>query len=250
MIRSGPVRLAVILLALATLAAPRAAYAGKKEEARASQLFDKAETEYQAGHFQAAIDLLLEAQRLAPDAVLDYNLARAYEGMGDLDHALESYRAYLAADPKSKDRGAVEARIKSLEDLRAARNAPPPPTQPTPQPTRPVDPTPPPKPSPAPWIVAGIGALGLGVGGVLGGLSLSKSSEAKDPKTSGVDATDAHDQAKTFATAANGTFIGSSVVLAAGVIWGVVDVVTVSKKKESTVKVEVSPGAIWFRGTF
>ena len=245
-------RLAVLLVCVVTsVAAPSVAFAGKKEEARAGELFDKAESEYQAGRFQSAIDLLLEAQKLAPDAVLHYNLARAYEGMGDLDHALASYRAYLDTDPKSKDRGAVEARIKSLEELRTAHDAPPvAAAKPAPANEAPPAP-PPPKPSPAPWIVAGVGALGFAAGGALGGLSLSRSGDAKDPKTSGVEAARFHDSATTFATAANATFIASGVVVAAGVIWGVVDVVTVSKKKQQTsVRLELSPSGLRCVGSF
>ncbi len=239
--------LVVVALALSLLVVPtRTALAGPSDEAKAGQLFDKAEAEYQAGHFREAIDLLLEAQRLAPDAVLHYNLARAYEGLGELDPALASYRAYLEADPKTKDRGAVEARIKTLEQLKADRAAPKPPP-----PERPVDepqPSPPPETaSPAPWVIAGIGALGLGAAGVLGGLSLSKSNEAEEPATSGEDAARLTAEAQTFATGANVTFGVAGAVLAAGLVWGIVDVATLGSDPDSptaSLRVELwGPGA-------
>ena len=219
--------------------APRVATAGPKEEAKAGQLFDKAEVEYQAGHFQAAIDLLLEAQRIAPDAVLDYNLARAYEGIGNLEAAIASYKAYLVADAQSKDRGAVEARIKTLEAQLAERakprdvvTTPPPNEKPRPEPGR---------PSALPWLLAGAGVLTLGAGGVLGGLSLARTSDAEDPETSGAEAVALHEEAADFALQANILFgVGGAIALA-GTIWGIVNVVQVGKANEAALVVRLSP---------
>ncbi|NUO52209.1 MAG: tetratricopeptide repeat protein [Polyangiaceae bacterium] len=242
-----------LVLALFVALAPATAHAGKAEEAKAAKLFDQAEAEYQGGNFKKAIELLLEAQRLAPDAVLHYNLARAYEGLGELDPALASYRAYLEADPSSKDRGAVEARIKTIEQLKADREAkqsPPPPPNPSPEPDKPKpEPT---SPSPVPWVIAGIGALGLGAGGVLGGFSLMRTSEAEEPTTSGEDVVSLQDEAQTFATAANITFAISGAVLAAGVIWGIVDVVDAGDGNDSptSLRIEITTGGARLVGVF
>jgi tetratricopeptide (TPR) repeat protein len=230
-------------------AAPLSAVAGPKEEAKAGQLFDKAEVEYQAGRFQAAIDLLLEAQRIAPDAVLDYNLARAYEGLGNLEASLASYKAYLVADPQSKDRGAVEARIKTIEAQIAERakkeadeKKPPPPQG---EPSREPD-----RPSALPWLLAGAGALTLGAGGVLGGLSLARSSEADDPATSGVDAVALSEEASDFALQANVLFgVGGAIALA-GAIWGIVDVVQTNNRNEPAVTVRLLPWGAALRVDF
>jgi hypothetical protein len=242
-----------LVLALLVVLSPRAAYAGKAEEAKAAKLFDQAEAEYQGGNFKKAIDLLLEAQRLAPDAVLHYNLARAYEGLGELDPALASYRAYLAADPSSKDRGAVEARIKTLEQLKADREAKANPTPPPSPSTEPDKPKPEPaSPSAVPWVIAGIGGLGLGAAGVLGGLSLMRTSEAEDPATSGEDVVTLQDEAQTFATGANITFAISGAVLAAGVIWGIVDVVSTTDGGDSptSLRIEITTGGARLVGVF
>lgn len=217
-------RRVLLALLLALLLAPTPALAGPDEQAKAGELFESAETEYQAGRFQQAIDLLLEAQRIAPDPVLDYNLARAYEGLGNLAQALASYRAYLVADPDTRDRGAVEARIKTLDALqaeRAAKSALPQDAAPKQPPASPA----PSSPSAAPWVIAGVGALGLGAAGALGGLSLSRSTEAEDPATSGADTQSLHDEASSLALGANIAFGIGGAVLAAGVIWGIVDVV-------------------------
>jgi len=229
-----------VCLLVACALGPRTAVAGPQEEAKAGRLFDKAETEYQAGHFQAAIDLLLEAQQIAPDAVLDYNLARAYEGLGNLEASLASYKAYLAADPQSKDRGAVEARVKTIEAQLAerARKAGEPEPPPKDKAPPPGDPR---RPSALPWLLAGAGALTFGAGGILGGFSLSSSSEADDPATTGVDAVTLQEEASDFALQANILFgVGGAITLA-GVVWGIVDVVGTSNANEPRATVWVSP---------
>jgi tetratricopeptide (TPR) repeat protein len=241
-----------LVLALFVALSPATAYAGKAEEAKAAKLFDQAEAEYQGGNFKKAIELLLEAQRLAPDAVLHYNLARAYEGLGELDPALASYRAYLEADPSSKDRGAVEARIKTIEQLKADREAKANP-RPVPPPGQPDKPKPEPEsPSAVPWVIAGIGALGLGAGGVLGGLSLMRTNEAEEPTTSGEDVVTLQEEAQTFATGANITFAISGAVLAAGVIWGIVDVVSTTDGGDSptSLRIEITTGGARLVGVF
>lgn len=241
-----------LILVILAASLPARALAGPAEEARAGVLFDQAEAAYQEGRFKDAIALLLEAQRLAPDAVLHYNLARAYEGLGDLENALASYRAYVEADPKSKDRGAIEARIKTLDALKASQNekqAPPPKIEPRSEPRRE-----PRSPSPVPWVIAGVGALSLGAGGVLGGLSLSKSSEAEDPGTSGADAALLESSASDLALGANIAFGVGGAVLAAGVIWGIVDVATLGEEDAASASAELrfqlTPSGVRVAGTF
>jgi tetratricopeptide (TPR) repeat protein len=239
---------------LAALTATSAlAHAGPAEEKRAGELFDKAETEYQAGRFAEAVELLLEAQRLAPDPVLHYNLARAYEGMGKLDEALASYRAYVEGDPTSKDRGAVEARIKTIEELRDARAkaaAEPARRDPAVEPKTPIVEAR--SPSPGPWIVLGVGVLGFGAAGALGGLYLSKKSEAEDPATSGRDALAAQSDAQTFATGANIAFPIAGVVAGVGLIWGIVDVVSLDEPSDegARVSLRIGPAGASLTGSF
>ncbi|NUP07422.1 MAG: tetratricopeptide repeat protein [Polyangiaceae bacterium] len=229
------------------------ALAGPKEDARAVQLFEQAETEYQAGRFAKAVELLLEAQRIGPDPVLHYNLARAYEGMGDLERALASYKAYLDADPSSKDRGATEARIKSLEQLLEERKkAAESPTDTTEKRPPPIVPAEERSPSPVPWVIAGVGALGFGAAGALGALCLSKSSEAEDPETSGADAVRLQDEASTFALGANVAFGVAGAVLAAGVVWGIVDVASVGSSDDTTtaLTIDFTGTGLRLRGQF
>jgi len=75
---------------------------------------------YEAGQFRDAIDHFLEANRLAPSPALSFNIARAYEKLGDDAGALGFYRDYLRRAPEAEDRAEVERIIAELESrLRA-----------------------------------------------------------------------------------------------------------------------------------
>ncbi len=50
---------------------------------RALALFELSGEKYRAGDFEGAVELLTEAYDLFPEPVILYNLARAYEGMGE-----------------------------------------------------------------------------------------------------------------------------------------------------------------------
>src|SRR5262245_55119117 len=87
---------AALALCLVAPNAPAQARARDKsassQATKARELFKKSEESYRAGRFQEAVDLLTEAYQLDPNPVLLYNLARAYEGLGDTPKAIESYR--------------------------------------------------------------------------------------------------------------------------------------------------------------
>src|SRR4051794_1613167 len=63
----------------------------------AAKHFEDGVALYRAGRFQEAIEHFQKAYELKPEPVLLYNVARAYEGLGELKRALEGYRAYLSA---------------------------------------------------------------------------------------------------------------------------------------------------------
>ena len=55
--------------------------------------------------------------------MLVYNKARAHEGLGHLAEAIELYEKYLAEEPSSRDRGAIEQRLVALRQQRDERGA-------------------------------------------------------------------------------------------------------------------------------
>ena len=172
MIRALGVALVVVATAGAARGGPPshpspAAQAEVQNEAL--RLFKDSVVEYRAGRFAAAAGLLRRAYALVPRPVLLYNLARADEGMGELEPAIAAYRAYLEGDPTAPDRMSIEARIITLEQtlaerrrLEEERRAAVARAEAEAARRRAADRVR--KISPAPWILAGAGVLGLGIG--------------------------------------------------------------------------------------
>lgn len=108
-----------ILIALGVaLAAPSLALADDVAEARSH--YQKGQALFAEGDFQAAVYEFEAAERLAPSPLNDFNIALAYEKMGNKVSALRYYKSYLAKMPGARNRGDVESRISRLEgELRA-----------------------------------------------------------------------------------------------------------------------------------
>lgn len=210
------------------------------DKARAADLFKKSADAYRQGDFKRAIDLLDEAYALDPQPVLTYNRARAAEGLGNVDAAIAGYEKFLADEPKAPDRGAIEQRVATLKrqrDERAAlerdrdarRDEPVPVPAPTPAPEPhtsappPEQPPPPPRThTPLPYVVAGVGAVGLVTGAIMGSLALSKKDDAvAEPVQQ--KSMDLKDSADGLATTSTVFFIVGGVLVAAGVAWWIVD---------------------------
>jgi tetratricopeptide (TPR) repeat protein len=167
----------------------------EQKRARALGLFDKSVMLYDSGRFAEAAALLEEAYATFPEPVLLYNLARAYQESGELAKSIDAYERFLAADPGVRDRGGIEQRIVTLrEQLRAAERAKADAATPQP-PTKPIETKAAVAPASAsaphdqgashgaslvPWIVAGVGAVALGTGAVLGVVANSRHESAKD----------------------------------------------------------------------
>jgi tetratricopeptide (TPR) repeat protein len=201
--------------------------------ARALDLFEKSEVAYDAGRFSDAIALLRESYSLKKEPVLLYNLGRAYEGQGDLGAAADAYEAFLRAQPGTPDRGALERRIATLRRQFAEKEALK--KRASEQPSS--------NPSAVPWVVAGFGAAGLVTGAVMGVLSGQRNADARTEPTY-VEAERLHSQAETFSKVANISFIAGGVLLAAGVVWGILDLS--AKKGHSSVGSASSLGSFSF----
>lgn len=221
----------------ATTAPPSAA-----ARARAADLFKKSVETYRSGDFKQTIDLLNEAYALEPQPVLLYNLARAQEGIGNNDAAIETYEKFLAQEPNAKDRGAIEQRLATLrrqrdERIALEKKSAQPAAQPVePPPERPVH-----RRSVLPYVVGGVGVAGIAAGAVFGLLASSKRDDAVAAPAQR-DALDLEDQAKSRATLSNVSFIVGGVLLAAGVTWWVLDL-NASKKTATVPAVRVGLGA-------
>jgi tetratricopeptide (TPR) repeat protein len=82
---------------------------------RAQPIFQHAVTAYKEGRYVDAVELFLETNRVYPDSKLYFNVARAYEALGNNAGALRYYREYLRATPSASDRTDVEASVRQLE---------------------------------------------------------------------------------------------------------------------------------------
>lgn len=209
-----------------------------KDQKKAADLFKKAGESYRKGEFQTTIDLLTQAYALDPQPVLLYNLARAHEGLGNTDQAIEAYEKFLAQDPKTNDRGSIEQRLTTLrrqrEDRIAAQKAreaeqskansapakqpPPPAAVPPPR----EEPKPEPKRSVLPYVVAGTGVALIGVGAVTGILAKSGESDA-NAEPIHARAVDERDSAESMATVSTITFIAGGALLVVGAGWFFLD---------------------------
>lgn len=86
---------------------------GKRAEGKVR--YERGAEAYAKGRFTDAIDLFLEADALAPSAALSFNIARAYEKIGDAAQTLRWYRDFRRRAPDAKNGPEVDQRIAVLE---------------------------------------------------------------------------------------------------------------------------------------
>lgn len=102
-------------LLFALLAHAPAALAAEDAAARSKELFQEAQKLYKLQKYAEAIVKLDEANALKPHPVINYNIARCHEQLGDVPKALRAYRDYLRLSPDAKDKQAVSDSIANLE---------------------------------------------------------------------------------------------------------------------------------------
>jgi len=109
------------LVFAAVLLAGAPAIAGDKNDpaiqAKADVLFEKAQGNYQAGQYQAAIPLFQEAYELVHDPVYLFNIAQSYRKVLDCESAFDFYNRYLTAAPDAdpKQREKVQSWLRELQ---------------------------------------------------------------------------------------------------------------------------------------
>lgn len=112
------------LLGVSSLAhaegAPRGAVSDSNRAAGKAR-YERGVEAYSAGRFKDAIDLFLQADALAPSAALSFNIARAYEKIGDDAAVLQWYRDFRRREPMAKNAAEVDARIRALEAVLAEK---------------------------------------------------------------------------------------------------------------------------------
>lgn len=105
----------------AALALPAGA-AEPPPEAKAA--YEAGVVHFKAGRFADAIAEFNKAYRIAPNPVLVFNMARAFEELKDFASATRFYKRYLEMAPQAEDRPVVEESIRTLELLAARQEKP------------------------------------------------------------------------------------------------------------------------------
>ncbi|MFK7986353.1 MAG: tol-pal system YbgF family protein [Sandaracinaceae bacterium] len=183
-------------------------------------MYERARERYEAGDFDRAVLLLEEALVLHDAPELHYNLARALQELGRWAEARDEYIAYRERAPESAVSERVDARIELLDRRIAeeeAAAAPPEPDVPPPPP----EPPPAPPLDPAPWVLAGSGAVIAAAAIPFGVLFLDADSTAANAPNHEAAFGPAND-ATNFAIVAN-VLLGVGVVTGlVGIVWGIV----------------------------
>ena len=116
-------------VAVLILVAPPLIEQAFADRQQAQQHYEAGHELYKSGDYQGAIREFETANRLAPSPVLDYNIGLARERLGQLELAVQHYRAYITAMPNASNRDSVDAKIQTLEkelaEQRAGAPAPP-----------------------------------------------------------------------------------------------------------------------------
>ncbi|NUO48896.1 MAG: hypothetical protein HOV80_08575 [Polyangiaceae bacterium] len=241
-------RSCVLLFALAIVAMTPAAHGAEDPIERAKVLFEQGAEAYRAGQFAKAIELLEEAHRLSNEPVLLFNLAKAHEGKGDLVAAVDAYGRYLRDATDVPDRKAIEGRVETLKGQIAGNDALRKRADEERRKREQAERDAEKSPSPIPWVIAGVGAAGLTVGGILGALAQAKEDEVEAAESQ-VAADEPIEQGERFALAANVSFAIGGALFAAGVVWGVVDV-TVLSAPDTAVSIRLGPTGIAIVGSY
>src|SRR5262249_17400145 len=122
---------------------------------------------YDRGHYNESISEFKEAYRLSNAPALLYNMAQAFEKMGDLQHAREYLQKYMETGQtgaggrraRQDKRGQMEKRTADQRAAEGAQKQTAPPTAPQPEPVSEAE-------APRPykvwkWVAAGTGAVSL-----------------------------------------------------------------------------------------
>lgn len=159
------------------------------------QLYLEGAALYKDRKYRPAIEKFNAAYAIYPEPNLLYNIGRAYEALGELEKAIESFKQCAAAEGTSEDvRTRAKAKVEQLEKakmrsrLTAAEEPKPPKAAPAPKPSPSPALTAATTPEPSPvyaisaWTSAAL-AVGLAAGGgVMLALGIGDHNEVEDAK--------------------------------------------------------------------
>jgi tetratricopeptide (TPR) repeat protein len=111
----------IVVCAVALSVLPARGYAQASDQAQQTNPLIAAQRQHHAavrafalGNYRQAIELFSAADKQLPNAAYSFNIARAYEALGDASHALGFYRDYLRRAGSPPDTTQVNQRIQAL----------------------------------------------------------------------------------------------------------------------------------------
>jgi tetratricopeptide (TPR) repeat protein len=108
-------RVAVALVVLAAAAGIARAAPEPTTQAKADVLFEKGRADYDAGQYQAAIELFKQAYQLVHDPVYLFNIAQSYRKVLDCEQAFDYYSRYLSESPDASNKAMVQRWLTEIE---------------------------------------------------------------------------------------------------------------------------------------
>jgi hypothetical protein len=236
-----------VVVALVGVAATGARAHAESAEGQVERLASDAVNAYKGADYNRAVELLQRAYEIRQVPALLYNMAKAYDKLGDVEHAYDAYRRYAdSADADPKLKAKADTRLVVLEEARRKKAASQRAVEPKPAPVKP-EPAPQPAEVEAPkqplpptaeeikdklkrdrqrerrrdrYIALGLGVGALAFAGVAVGLSVNALQLQNDwsSQYGGVEATrrDLKDTAITRAAIADGFYAATAVAAGVG----------------------------------
>jgi tetratricopeptide (TPR) repeat protein len=94
--------------------------------ADAKELFQQGKEHYSQGQYEKAIASFEAAGKIRPSPILDYNIARCHENLGNTQKAIEYYERYLDKKPDADNSAQVRERVATLKRAAAPEKPVPP----------------------------------------------------------------------------------------------------------------------------
>ena len=115
-----PLIISVLLCVGGLTSFSQAVHADPVEEAKS--FYALGLTQYEDGLFDDAIVSFLEADKLAPAALMDYNIALCYESLGQNDKAIKHYEQFLTRSNDKALKAEVKTILEGLKQTKATGN--------------------------------------------------------------------------------------------------------------------------------
>src|SRR5262245_42385914 len=80
----------------------------------AKDLHRAAVDDFAKGEYRRAVDRFIAADRLAPRAGFLFNIAKSYDAMHEVPHAIAAYRGYLREEASAPDAKQIAQRVRAL----------------------------------------------------------------------------------------------------------------------------------------